>query len=270
MRTDEFVIYLPEKENTLPINFFTISSHCYEDIVLRPKGQIEFDQILFVKEGKGILKCNGMSYELKKGCAFFSGRYLPIEYHSTDNLVTAFLTVQGPVVDELCNYYNCKNFFFCENISLGEYISDIKKIVSEYYTNKRDTILSSLVYAVYVKFFEEIHHKENDDISKISLYIEKNFKNKLTLSSIAEIHDISVSKLCHDFKKKNHCSVFDYILNLRLSYARNYLLTTPNSRTMDAAYNCGFDDVGYFCRAYKKRYGKTPKEDKANQKLKQN
>ena len=81
---------------------------------------------------------------------------------------------------------------------------------------------------------------------------------------------MSVSKLCHDFKKKYNYSVVEYILNLKLSYARNYMFMTPNSRTADVAYLCGFNDVGYFCRRYKKRYGKTPKEDKLSQKFVKN
>ena len=66
------IIFLHENESSLPINFHTVSCHFNEQHVLRPHGQILFDQILFVKDGDGILKCDGKTYELKKGCAFFS------------------------------------------------------------------------------------------------------------------------------------------------------------------------------------------------------
>lgn len=256
------IIFLHENENTLPINFHTVSCHFKEQHIFRPNGQILFDQILFVKEGTGILKCNSKTYTLKKGCAFFSGRDLPIEYYSTNGLITAFLTASGTAVQELCRFYDCDNFFFSDNIDADEYVSKINKIISEYYTRKRETILSGMVYSFYVNFFEEMHPVNVDDIEKVALYLEKNFTNKLTLSELATTHGISVSKLCHAFKKKYHCSIVEYILNLRLSYARNYLFTTQNSRTSDAAFLCGFDDVSYFCRTYKKKFGVSPKEDK--------
>ena len=32
--------------------------------------------------------------------------------------------------------------------------------------------------------------------------------------------------------------------------------------TAEAAYACGFENVGYFCRAYKKEIGQTPSQPK--------
>lgn len=258
----KIIIFMHESEHTLPINFHTVSCHFEEHHISRPRGQILFDQILFVKEGEGILKCNGNTYTLKKGCAFFSRRDVPIEYYSTNGLVTAFLTATGIAVHELCNFYKCESFFFSDNVDTDRYITYIENIITEYYSRKREAILSEMVYSFYVKFFEELHPANVDGIAKIALYIEKNFAKKLTLLMLAEKHGISVSKLCHDFKKKYHCTIMEYIINLRLSYARNYLFTTPNSKTTDAAFLCGFEDVSYFCRTYKKKYGISPKDDK--------
>ena len=96
-------------------------------------------------------------------------------------------------------------------------------------------------------------------MDKTALYIEKNFSKKLTLNELAEINKTSVSKLCHDFKDKYGYTVFQHIINLRLNYAYNLLNSSATAKTKDVASVCGFDDVSYFCKLYKEKFGTTPK-----------
>ena len=94
-------------------------------------------------------------------------------------------------------------------------------------------------------------------------FIEGHFTSGLTLEEIARHTCVSVSKLSHGFKEKMGVSVFEYIVDLRLRYARNLILSPGRTLTKDAAAACGFSDVGYFCRAYKKRFGVTPARDRS-------
>lgn len=259
--------YLPANSKKLPISFYSISNYYHEKIVIRPFGQQYFDQILLVLNGTGELRCEEKTYKLKRGCAFFTSKDIPHEYVSTDNLVTAFLTATGSALNDLKEYYDCGDFFFCEQVNTDKYLSDIERIIFEYFDKKRESILSSMVYTFYVDFFEETRPTHFDVIDRIALYIEKNFSEKLTLSSLSSIYGISVSKLCHDFKERFGHSVFSHILDLRLTYAQYYITTSPDSTTVKAATRCGFDDVSYFCRAYKKKFGKTPSEDKTQNKI---
>ena len=87
-----------------------------------------------------------------------------------------------------------------------------------------DGKLSSLCYSFFVDFFEEAYF-ENYPTDKSIIYINKNFTEKITLSDIAKNSGVSVSKLCHDFKKKYGKTVFEYIMDLRLTYAKNIFLT---------------------------------------------
>ena len=71
-----------------------------------------------------------------------------------------------------------------------------------------------------------------------------------------------MSKLCHDFKRDMGCPVFAYILNMRLTYAQRFLRSYPDVRIKDAALSCGFEDLSYFCKAYKKKFGRSPAADR--------
>lgn len=252
--------FLPTNFISLPIYLHTVSSNYIQDFLDTPNGR-DFHQILFVIDGKGILKHNDRIYELKKGCAFFTSENVPVLYQSTDNLVTAFLTVKGSAVAELERHFECDGFLFREAVDTDKYLSDINAIIDEFYSQRRNSILSSLCYSFFINFFE---HKEQEysQMREIAIYIEKKFTKKLTLKKIADRYGISISKLSHEFKKEFGQTVFEYILNLRLSYARNLIKLNPDFKIKDAALSCGFDDISYFCKAYKNKFGITPSNDK--------
>ena len=253
---------LPEGFKEPPVYFYTASSCFPQNTMKYPEGAQSFYQILLVLDGTGILHCSGSTYSLKRGCAFFTAQGHPSEYVNTGNLTTAFLTVRGSALPALLLHYKCGPFLFAEHVNLEKYLSDISRILREYYEHKREGLLSAYAYAFYVDFFEDQTGSMISAAEQISLFIEKNFTRKLTLEQLAALGNISVSKLCHDFKKAFGCTVVEYILNLRLTYARNFLQSNRKARTKDAALSCGFEDISYFCKAYKKKFGRTPAEDR--------
>lgn len=262
--SDFTINLLPEGFKEPPIYFHTASSCFAQNTMRYAAGAQHFYQILFVLEGTGVLHCSGSIYPLKRGCAFFTAMGHPSEYTDTGGLTTAFLTARGGALPALLSHYGCGSFFFTDRVNPEKYLSGIRRIIREYYEHKREGQLSAYVYSFFVDFFEEQTGSGISAAEQISLFIEKNFTRKLTLEQLAALGNISVSKLCHDFKKAFGCTVFEYILNLRLTYARNFLQTNRKARTKDAALSCGFEDISYFCRAYKRKFGRTPAEDRKN------
>lgn len=240
----------------LPIFFRSACPKYPQESVSRPEG-IYFHQILFVLDGEGIVKCNGKSYPLKKGSAFFVAINHPIEYICISNLISAFISVNGSAADTVAKHYAPSGFIYYDSLSVEKYIPDLKALIHEYYNHNRDGLLSALTYSLFMSFFEE-QNKKLSKFDEVVLYIEKNFSSKITLEELAQIGCISVSKLCKDFKNTFNCTIFEYILNLRLSYAHNLFLYNPKAMTKDVAFACGFNDVSYFCRAFKAKFGKTP------------
>lgn len=258
---NEIVInYVQENAILPPIIFNTACSYYEQEITLRPYGNA-FHQIMFILDGEGFVKYKNKKYPLKEGCAFYIGSNIPIEYRGTNNMVVAFLTLKGEAVAQLARNYQCDGFLYYNDIDTRKYILDINSIIEENSSYKRQGIMSLLSYSVYVNFFEH-SQKIFNSIDKIAIYLDENFTKNITLNEIAAEFNISVSKLCHDFKNRFKCTVFEYILNSRLVYARHIILANPDSKTKDVAVDCGFEDVSYFCKAYKKKYNITPSEDK--------
>ena len=49
-----------------------------------------------------------------------------------------------------------------------------------------------------------------------------------------------------------------YLMHLRLEKAREMLISQPNKSVSEIAVLCGFEEGGYFTKAFKQQYGVTP------------
>ena len=100
---------------------------------------------------------------------------------------------------------------------------------------------------------------DNELINRALKYIQRNFGKNLTLNEIADFCSFSRSSLCHLFKKYTGVSVHNYIVNLRISHAKE-LLKISNQSVSAVAVKCGFSDYNYFASCFKKVTGISPSE----------
>ncbi len=99
-----------------------------------------------------------------------------------------------------------------------------------------------------------------DIVSKISSYITQNYRDKdLTLKSIADALFLTPTYLCLIFKKEHGKTINQFITELRINKAREYLKET-DMKLYDIARNVGYNDGKYFTKVFDKIVGMTPKE----------
>ncbi len=94
---------------------------------------------------------------------------------------------------------------------------------------------------------------------KVLRYIYDNYMNNFTLEDMARELNYSPSYLRHAFKNKSGKTIASVINSVRLSQAKQLLLTTDLSITYIGT-ECGFCDGNYFSTVFKKKYGITPKQ----------
>ncbi len=123
------------------------------------------------------------------------------------------------------------------------------------------SMLSSLLleYRAMVPPIAENDHR----ISTIIFYVQHNFTKPITISDLAAKFFISKSRLYELFKKRTGTSLSAYMNILRLQKARTLLLTTPNNITQ-IAMDVGFQDISYFNRLFRKKYGASPRKIRNN------
>ncbi|MBR3805036.1 MAG: helix-turn-helix transcriptional regulator [Clostridia bacterium] len=89
-------------------------------------------------------------------------------------------------------------------------------------------------------------------------YLKNNFNRKLTVDELSSVLNFSKSHLSHVFKKVTGHSIISYVNLLKCQNAKTLIL---NGATIKKASDeCGFKDVSYFTRTYKKTMGSLPSE----------
>jgi len=91
-------------------------------------------------------------------------------------------------------------------------------------------------------------------ITKVKEYILSNYHRKIETEELAELTGLHPVYLGALFKKVMNCTVKQYINRIRINTAEN-LLSTGGYTVSEAAVRCGFDDVFYFSKLFKKDRG---------------
>ncbi len=81
----------------------------------------------------------------------------------------------------------------------------------------------------------------------------------LGLPRLRELAKHSPEHINRTFQQYFHTTPTEYITTLRLQQAAHQLQMTDN-RVLDIAFNCGFNNISYFNRCFKKHYGTTPQQ----------
>ncbi len=161
-----------------------------------------------------------------------------------------------------------------ENTSLAEFIKDdqlneyFMAIVTEYY-EKNDFFeaaikgnIASLVSHLFRHYSLGKKEKIADDIIKQSIkYIGQHFKEDILLSDIAQHVGFSRFYFSRKFTETVGCSVREYIQMIRCREAEKLLLTQKFT-VSEVSAECGFSDVSYFTKTFKKVLGYLPSKIK--------
>jgi two-component system response regulator YesN len=120
------------------------------------------------------------------------------------------------------------------------------------------TYITSNIKSIFEKEKSEVHL--NGKIDKIIKYIKANYNDKnLSVQNIANNVYLSHTYLCAYFKKATGKTINEYITEIRLENAKEFLKSS-NMKLYEIAINIGLTDPNYFCSIFKKNTGLTPSE----------
>lgn len=154
------------------------------------------------------------------------------------------------------------DFIFREKTDTEAYVSALEAIENEYLGNRCEAKMSAMLYSLIMTFLEE-EGKEQRAVSSTApalYYMEEHFSEKITVEELAGICHLSKSAFCKHFKENHGCTAFQRLTDIRLLNAELILKLRPDEKIYAVAEQCGFTDAGYFCKAYKKRFGISPSD----------
>ena len=144
------------------------------------------------------------------------------------------------------------------------YANAFKRLVLCWSARKTSYEMLSIayLYELFSFLFSEILEKQFSTSSYLRLnpakeFIEQNYMRPISLDTLANLSNMSVSNFRREWLKLYDESPLEYRDKIRLSNAENYLLSGYYSIT-EIAEKCGFSDANYFIRFFKKHKGLPP------------
>jgi len=107
-----------------------------------------------------------------------------------------------------------------------------------------------------IVFFPTTSLISDERIRRMIQFIESHLSEELTIEGLAETFFISRYHMMRLFKKETGQSVYDYLTERRLFFARE--LIRQGLPATESCFRAGFGSYSSFTRAYGKRFGTTP------------
>lgn len=89
-------------------------------------------------------------------------------------------------------------------------------------------------------------------VAYIDTLIEENYGRELDYTALAREIGVTQSHLCRLYQRTRGRSIRQHLLTRRLQVAREKLLSEPTRTISEICFDCGFNDLSYFYRAFKK------------------
>ena len=252
-------IYEKGELDFFPFYAYTSNFNAFQPKTSRSDGY-EMPQIFLVNSGSGMLNIMGKSYSLEKNDFFYIDKNVPHEYHGNgDDFKTSNLSFISSSFEGVKNYYGLKEYGVYKNKNRGSFETSVKNLFEVFDNTREISTLCSLTFSTIISFFDEACKKEYEPIETVYKHLEENYSKMLTLDDILLVYPHSKAKLCRDFKEKYSMTIFEALTTIRLRHAKQLITNFPHISLNVIASSCGFNDVSYFCKMYKRKYNSTPK-----------
>ncbi len=283
MNLTNYEIYHEDKSHTspefpyntylcsIPLDFSAVNMHWHEEA-----------EIIVIKKGRGIISVDLTEYEVKTGdiVLVMSGQLHAIRQLG-DNAMEYENILFKPFLLRSVGCDLCWDSFLSPMFSAALTIPSVirpddggyHEIAEEIDRIDRfcDTKPPGYQLAVKGHLYLLFHHlhaqcsvseqktprKQLEKLKTILSYVEKHYAEPITIEEIAGICFYSKSYFMKFFKESMGMGFIAYLNDFRLEIAARMLLAA-DTNILDIASACGFENLSYFNRSFKKKYGLTP------------
>ena len=125
---------------------------------------------------------------------------------------------------------------------------------------KKDEILELWIeYAAKCEDEIEKLFETDDVVEGVCRYLEQHYSEEISIADLSEEFFLAPNYIAKRFKEKKKVTILQYLENIRIGKAREYLKMTEYSVSEIAAL-VGYNDANYFTRAFRKVCDMSPRE----------
>ena len=215
-----------------------------------------YELVIFLKGG-GYSVINGQKYTISAGCVRIHHPGDIVYSHRFHDIYVVHFTVDNEQKGKEV-FGRFPRFF---KLFEAEYELNLMKKIITALLSKNDfgctLSLFELLESIKEKFESQQQNNKKIFAAKVKKYIEERFSKKITLDSLAHQFHMHHVYLQRKFKEETGLTPFDYQKQIRLSKAKEFLLTTDLS-VDEISDLCGFCNPSYFINVFKKIEHVTP------------
>lgn len=127
-----------------------------------------------------------------------------------------------------------------------DFLSGVYKLLSDITKNTQEISLHT------------VKNEKYEKIKSALVLIEESYASHLTLAELAQSCKMSPNYFCRFFKEMTQQTPFDYINIYRINVACEMIAAGQKNIT-EIAFSCGFNDLSYFIKIFKRYKGISPK-----------
>lgn len=241
-------------------------------------------RIFYAVNGVGLIKVGDVTYTVDEGSLIYIAAgthytllasevtYLAVNFDFTAEYATRESPITPinagtfdnreihfpPAFDEVTCFNNCAFFDNC--LPLSEMLTKLEK---EYmrklpFYRRETSAMLTLVLTELARMSKNRTAKDSNlNIKSVAIYIQKHFNEPLDNKSLAEKMHYHPNYLSAEFKRCIGTPIHRYLLETRILKASAFIESGYDNLN-EVAVMCGFSDVNYFIRYFKKIMGVSP------------
>ncbi len=222
--------------------------------------------IVHTISGSGLLKYKNQEYILKPGDTFYIS-CMDYQHYSClgDQWEFLWIHFQGLSAPGYYNVFTEPGFRIIsleDSSSLEENMRCILTLIQKKDLNA-EVICSNLINSLITELI--IHNSSEhrslsympDYIKSMVKYLDQHFKEEISLKQLAKYYGFSQYYLSREFKRFFGITYSEYLIMLRLNYAKE-LLKYSEMSVSDITFQCGMNNVSHFINLFKAREEMTP------------
>ena len=140
---------------------------------------------------------------------------------------------------------------------LSKYYKDGCPDIPQNHVEWLKRFITSIFDALYNKLYMNRQDKNKEQVYWIKSYIDSHLDENISLNYFEETCFLCKEYLLKLFKKEFGYTIYEYTLKMRMERARA-LLQSSDSDIREITSQVGYNDVNYFCKAFKRFFGISP------------
>jgi AraC-like DNA-binding protein len=244
----------------------------------------EFWKIIYINEGHGWKVINSKKYPLKAGSIFLIHPDDTTTFNVESDYIDIYNIIFMPefidsIIKDLSDDFNFFSIFhnnFYQEIAPEErewlyvlqtdkaislIVKDIEREYENQAPNYRNAIkfrlLDLLIHISRLSIKKVKLHRKSSLIHFINHIIERHYAEEFDFDYLAAEMGLTKSHICRVYRLSTDTTISQVLREKRISVAKDRLLKT-NKTISEICYECGFNDLSYFYRTFKKSTGLNP------------